>query len=455
MIGAIIGDYIGSAYEWSNIKTTDFPLFSSVCRFTDDSVMSIAVADALMNHLPMADTLRRYGRLFPDAGYGGRFRQWLLHDDMPAYNSFGNGSAMRASAAGWMGKTLEEALDLAAQSAAPTHNHPQGILGAQMVAGCIWLLKNNYSKEELIEWVEGSGYSLDFTLDEIRPSYEFNVTCQGSVPQAIKAFLESTDFESAIRLAISIGGDSDTIACIAGALAEAYYPIPFRFVSVIVNHLPPSLMEPLSRFDMTYAMKLPFTCASAPVLPDTLDDFSCGCAETAWHHLSPSETLFHKPISPFETLKKKITSQIKKLESVSAAPPFTQEMLCTLAYFGEGMVCGSRWADHRAYEKEIILSPGPCTFFMSISPSSNNELMHYMLTAFELAIKDKPYLGDYIIRRTNALHSSSSRWTRDTDFDLLAEMIRYEYGLARAAGHDKAAWKLYGFNMMLHALSMI
>lgn len=253
MLGAVIGDYIGSVYEWRNIKRTDFPLFSDACRFTDDSVMSIAVADALMNHRDMAATLRRYGRQFPTAGYGNHFFQWLFNDSIPAYNSFGNGSAMRVSSAGWMGQALDDALILAAESAAPTHNHPQGILGAKMVAGAIWKLRHGCSKKELHEWVEANGYSLNFTLNEIRPTYRFDVTCQGSVPQAIRAFLESTDFESAIRLAISIGGDSDTIACMAGALAEAYYPIPDEISSVVLENMPLMLKKTLVAFDNTYA----------------------------------------------------------------------------------------------------------------------------------------------------------------------------------------------------------
>ncbi len=257
MIGAIIGDYVGSIYEWHNIKTTDFPFFSPTCRFTDDSVMSIAVADALMNGLDMAATLRAYGRRYLGAGYGGRFRAWLLDDTIPDYGSFGNGSAMRASAAGWMAGTLEEALELAKQSAMPTHSHPEGIRGAQVVAGCIWLLRHGADKPALRDWVVSQGYALDFTIDEIRPVYKFDVTCQGSVPQAIKAFLEAEDFESAVRLGISIGGDSDTIACIAGALAEACWGIPEDFVAHVVSKMPETLYRPLAAFEAKYAKILP------------------------------------------------------------------------------------------------------------------------------------------------------------------------------------------------------
>ncbi|MBQ4579225.1 MAG: ADP-ribosylglycohydrolase family protein [Clostridia bacterium] len=257
MIGAIIGDYVGSIYEMDNIKTTDFPFFSPFCRFTDDTVMSIAVADALMNSLDMAASLSKYGRMYPAAGYGGSFRRWLASDDAPSYGSYGNGSAMRASAAGWVAASLEEALQLAEQSALPTHSHPEGIRGAQVVAGCIWLLRQGKTKAEIRQWVTDQDYSLDFTIDQIRPVYQFDVSCQGSVPHAIAAFLEAEDFESAIRLGISIGGDSDTIACIAGALAEVYWGAPDWMVAHVVARLPEPLYTPLADFEARYARPLP------------------------------------------------------------------------------------------------------------------------------------------------------------------------------------------------------
>lgn len=257
MIGAIIGDFVGSIYEWNNIKTTDFPFFSPTCRFTDDSVMSVAVAEALMNGTNMAASLRKYGRMYPEAGYGGRFRQWLHSNDMPTYDSFGNGSAMRASAAGWIATSLEEALELAKQSAMPTHSHPEGIRGAQVAAGCVWLLRQGKTKDDIRAWVTSQGYSLDFTIDEIRPVYQFDVTCQGSVPQAIVAFLEAEDFESAVRLSISIGGDSDTLASIAGALAEAHWGVPDWIVRHVVSRMPQPLYVPLAAFEAKYANPLP------------------------------------------------------------------------------------------------------------------------------------------------------------------------------------------------------
>ena len=257
MIGAIIGDYVGSIYEMHNLKSMDFPFFSPTCRFTDDSVMSIAVADALMNGLDMAATLRAYGCRYMNAGYGGRFRAWLLDDSIPDYGSYGNGSAMRASAPGWMASTLEEALELARQSAIPTHSHPEGIRGAQVLAGCIWLLRHGTDKSALRDWVISQGYALDFTIDAIRPVYKFDVSCQGSVPQAIECFLEADDFETAVRLGISIGGDSDTIACIAGALSEACWGVPDAFVTHVVSKMPEGLYKPLAAFEARYAKALP------------------------------------------------------------------------------------------------------------------------------------------------------------------------------------------------------
>ena len=266
MIGAVIGDFVGSIYEWHNIKTTDFPFFSPACRFTDDSVMSIAVAEALMNGTDMAASLRKYGRLYPRAGYGGRFLQWLQDDGAGDYGSFGNGSAMRASAAGWIASTLEEALALAQLSAIPTHSHPEGVRGAQVAAGCIWLLRNGADKQQLRNWVVSQGYALDFTMDEIRPDYQFDVTCQGSVPQAIEAFLEAADFESAVRLAVSIGGDSDTIASIAGALAEAYWGVPEELTAHVVSCMPKNLYLPLAAFEAKYARPIPaLQCCSCDI----------------------------------------------------------------------------------------------------------------------------------------------------------------------------------------------
>ncbi len=231
MYGAIIGDIVGSVYEFNNIKTKDFPLFTAHSIFTDDSVMTFAVAKALVKARDeersfkevLIESMREYGKLYPHAGYGGLFSQWLVGDIDKAYNSFGNGSAMRVSPCGLIAVELQEALDLAKASAEVTHNHPEGIKGAQATAAAIFMAKSGKSKEEIKGYIEENFYQLDFTLDEIRPSYYFNETCQMTVPQAIVAFLESTDFEDAIRNAVSLGGDSDTLAAITGAIAWTFY----------------------------------------------------------------------------------------------------------------------------------------------------------------------------------------------------------------------------------------
>ena len=263
MIGAIIGDVVGSRYEFDNIKTKRFPLFSEMCMFTDDSVMTAAVANALLQSMeekrPFKDTvteqMRFFGRKYPHAGYGRRFFGWLEDEDPKPYNSLGNGSAMRVSPCGLVAKTLDEALELARLSAEPTHDHPEGIKGAQAVAAAIYLARTGKSKEEIRDCIEESFYTLDFTLDEIRPTYSFNETCPGSVPQAIEAFLESEDFEDAIRNAVSIGGDSDTIAAIAGSIAWSYYGREGltedmrHFQEVAKSFLNADLLDVLERFE--------------------------------------------------------------------------------------------------------------------------------------------------------------------------------------------------------------
>ncbi|TDT62866.1 ADP-ribosylglycohydrolase family protein [Fonticella tunisiensis] len=224
MLGAIAGDIIGSVFEWNNNRSKDFPLFSSGSDFTDDTVMTIATADVLLHHGDYAKAYKKFGRLYPGRGYGGRFAWWLGSESYEPYNSFGNGSAMRVSPVGFAFDTLEKVLEEAKKSAEVTHNHPEGIKGAQATAAAIFLARTGKSKEDIKTYIEKEfQYDLSRRLDDIRPTYEFNGTCQGSVPEAIIAFLESEDFEDAIRNAISIGGDSDTIACIAGGIAEAYY----------------------------------------------------------------------------------------------------------------------------------------------------------------------------------------------------------------------------------------
>jgi len=224
MIGAIAGDVIGSVHEFSNIKTEDFPLFSPGSTFTDDTVMTIAVADSILTGKGYAAAFKEWGRLYPHAGYGGMFKQWLRSDDSKPYNSFGNGSAMRVSPVGFAFDSLDKVLEEAKKSAEVTHNHPEGIKGAQSVAAAIFLARTGKDKKEIKDYIEATfNYDLSATLAEIRPDYRFDPTCQGSVPQAIIAFLESSDYEDAVRKAISLGGDTDTQACITGGIAQAYY----------------------------------------------------------------------------------------------------------------------------------------------------------------------------------------------------------------------------------------
>lgn len=224
MFGAIVGDVVGSSYERSPTKSLDFELFRKLSRLTDDSVLTIAVADWILSGGKLHDYFHRYVARYPFVGYGRTFKNWARSYDTEPYNSWGNGSAMRVSPTAYAADSLESVLDLAAQTAEVTHNHPAGIAGAQAVAGCIYLARTGQSKQEIREFVTAKfEYDLSRNLDDIRVSYSFDVSCAGSVPESILAFIESDSFESAIRLAISLGGDADTMACIAGAIAEPFY----------------------------------------------------------------------------------------------------------------------------------------------------------------------------------------------------------------------------------------
>ncbi len=276
MYGAIMGDTVGSVYEWHNIKTKDFPLFGSRCHFTDDSVLTVAVADALANEVEAGrfDTntdeewrevferyLHRYGNVFHGRGYGGGFRRWLHSDDPKPYNSCGNGSAMRVSAVGHFARSLEECERLARLSAEPTHNHPDGVAGAQATAGAVWLALHGGTKEAIKAYVdrfygeEARAYAKRnglsaFTLDEIRPLYTFDKyasICRGTVPFAVQAFLESESFEDCLRCTVSIGGDTDTLGAISGAIAEAYYGFPQEFVERIRGYLTEDILFTLDQ----------------------------------------------------------------------------------------------------------------------------------------------------------------------------------------------------------------
>jgi len=286
IIGAIAGDIIGSVFEWHNVKTVEFDLFCNKSKFTDDSVLTLATMAAILNQKGYSETYQLFGRNYPHRGYGGNFSSWIYSENPKPYNSFGNGSAMRVSPVGWYAKSLDEVMAEAQKSAEVTHNHPEGIKGAQAVAVAVFLARNGKTKEEIRSYIvdtfgksnggnsrikvrndgtirvkkshddtdpqdkeEFLDYQLQRNLDEIRPYYSFDVTCEGSVPAAILCFLESTDFENAIRLAVSLGGDSDTIACITGGIAEAYYQdIPEYIVKNVLTILPKELVSIIEQF---------------------------------------------------------------------------------------------------------------------------------------------------------------------------------------------------------------
>lgn len=254
MIGAIAGDIIGSAYEFHYTKNLNFDLFLPSSRFTDDTVLTVAVADCILHGKDYAKTFKEYGSRYPNAGYGTMFRKWLGRKDPRPYGSYGNGSAMRVSPIGFAFGTLEEILLEAERSALVTHDHPEGIKGAKAIAAAVFLARSGESKEYIRQYVEGSfGYNLHQTLDDIRPSYRFDETCQGSVPQAIIAFLESNDFEDTIRKAVSLGGDSDTLACMSGGIGQAFYKyIPENIVKAVRESLDPETLNIVDQFNKKY-----------------------------------------------------------------------------------------------------------------------------------------------------------------------------------------------------------
>lgn len=254
MLGAILGDIVGSPYEFdhNNYKHKDFPLLSEKSHFTDDTVMTAAVAVGLIDGKGLPERtfcavqheMRFWGREYPHAGYGGMFRRWLHAENPNPYGSFGNGSAMRVSAAGWLFDTLDKTLEMAKVTAEVTHNHPEGIKGAQATAAVVFLARTGHSKPEIKQYVEQTfGYDLNRTCDEIRPTYHHVETCQETVPEAIIAFLESVSFEDALRNAVSLGGDSDTLACITGGIAEAFYGMPQELRDETLKRLPKDIRE--------------------------------------------------------------------------------------------------------------------------------------------------------------------------------------------------------------------
>jgi ADP-ribosylglycohydrolase len=257
MLGAIAGDIIGSVHEGTKLKRTNFKLFHPSCHFTDDTVLTLAVADALLNNLPYPETIKLYAVNYPNRGYGGMFRQWLQSDSLEPYNSFGNGSAMRVSPIGYAFEHLYEVLAEAKVSAEATHNHPEGIKGAQAIAAAIFMARQGSSKSDIRDYIEQTfGYDLQRKISQIRPTYQFDATCQGTVPEAIIAFLDSRDFETAIRLAVSLSGDTDTLAAMAGSIAQAYYKIiPYEIVYVVKYKLGNKLWALVEEFNEVYGIE--------------------------------------------------------------------------------------------------------------------------------------------------------------------------------------------------------
>ena len=262
MLGAIFGDIVGSVYEFNNTKKYDFPLLRKWSEPTDDSYMTLAVAQALMKSYGQDDDavrdsvtscMQHVGKMYPHAGYGGMFRAWLREKDPQPYNSFGNGSAMRVSPAGWLYRTLDETLHAAKLTAEVTHNHPEGVKGAQAVAAAVFLARAGADKEQIARYISNMfGYDLSRTLDEIRPAYGFYEICQKSVPEAVIAFLEGENYEDVIRKAVSLGGDSDTIACMAGSIEEAYFGMPDEMKEEALSRLPGAMRDIVYEFRKFY-----------------------------------------------------------------------------------------------------------------------------------------------------------------------------------------------------------
>lgn len=255
MLGSIIGDIIGSTYEFKNAGTYDFDPFPVGSDFTDDTVLTVAIADAILTERDYAETVREYALNYPGRGYGGWFSQWIYMDNPKPYNSFGNGSAMRVSPIGWAFHSLGETLEEAEKSSAITHNHPEGKKGAKAVAAAIFLARNGYDKKEIKKFIQKRySYKLNRTLAEIKPFYSFNESCQKTVPEAIICFLESEGFEDAVRKAIWLGGDSDTLACITGGIAEAYYKkIPVEWIEKSFSILDSKLTGIVKKFQKTHS----------------------------------------------------------------------------------------------------------------------------------------------------------------------------------------------------------
>ena len=254
ILGAISGDVIGSAYEWNNVKTINFDIFGRNFDFTDDSVLTFATMDVILNNKDYTGTYQKYARKYPGRSYGGNFARWINTNNPKPYNSWGNGSAMRVSPVGWACNTIEEVMAEAKRSAEVTHNHPEGIKGAQAAAIAVFLARTGKSKDDIKDYImEKFNYNLNRKIDGIRPHFKFDESCQGTVPESIIAFLESSDYLTSIKLAISLGGDSDTIACITGGIAEAFYKeIPGHIIENVIQVLPVDVLELINGFSQKF-----------------------------------------------------------------------------------------------------------------------------------------------------------------------------------------------------------
>ncbi len=371
MLGAIIGDIAGSRFEWHNHKDKDFDLLMRDCHITDDSVMSLAVCDALLRSKPDYSDLGQhaiacmqiYGRHYPNAGYGGSFRRWIASKEPRPYNSWGNGSAMRVSGCGFAATSIKEAIGLSRMVTEVTHNHPEGIKGAEAVAVAVFLAKSGANMLEIHDHIQKHYYDIDFKLDEIRRDYQFDVSCQGSVPQALEAFFESTSFEDTIRNAVSIGGDSDTIAAIAGSIADAYYGIPTDLRKLALTYLDENLLDTLVRFEHRYPSKVEVLTAGKSV------GFSLGSAKI--ESGSREQTLR----SAYDTADDMLRSTTTEEENV------TSQQLFSHLYEACNKIYGK--VAKESYKSYII----PLLFFKRISDVYDEEYQ----TALEESGNDEAY----------------------------------------------------------------
>ena len=327
MLGAIIGDIVGSRFEWDNNRNKDFDFLTHKCFFTDDSVMSLAIAKAILNckgdyanlSAQAIATMQSVGRPYPNCGYGGSFYNWMYSSSPKPYGSYGNGAAMRVSACGFSARSLEEAISLSKAVTEVTHNHPEGIKGAEATTVAVYMAKTGSSLLDIQDYINKHYYKIDFKLDDIRDTYEFNETCQDTVPQALEAFFESTGFEDAIRNAISIGGDSDTLAAITGSIAEAYYGIPADIRSHALSFLDDTLLKILTDFENQYPSKVEITTDKSSYAIETPKGYKVNGADRSELLTASYEQgrRAEKSIEAMNSVRDIITVQVEKLKETT------------------------------------------------------------------------------------------------------------------------------------------